>query len=144
MVKSATVQAERERELQRASWLAEWKQRLIRDLNETGYGGAVVDVHGVRYERPIRRATAEKLALRTRYGTVMTYWLNIPPGTLLTMSRAFIRLAQGDVPERQWLCAIFAAQIGDSAAAHQLARQAAAGRAHYRELLARYFPEAKK
>ena len=144
VVKSAAVGAEQERELQRASWLAEWKTRFIRDLNETGYGGAVVDVHGVRYEGPIRRATAEKLALRTRYGTIMTYWLNIPPGTLLTMSRAFIRPQQGDVPERQWLCAHFAFQIGDRTAANELASQAAAGQARYRELLGSFFPEAKK
>ena len=79
--------------MQRAKWLAEWKTKLISDINQTGYGGAVTDIHGVRYDGPVRRATADKLELKTRYGSVMTDWLNLSPEMLLKMSTAFIRPA---------------------------------------------------
>ena len=109
---SATLQAERERELQRERWLVEWKNNLLGDINHIGFGGAVTDIHGVRYDGPVRRATAQKFELRTRYGSVMTDWLNLSPKMLLTMSRAFIRPGVADDPEREWLCAIFAKETG--------------------------------
>lgn len=71
-VTAAPVRAERDLELERARWLAEWKTRLISDINQTGFGGAVTDVNGVKYDGPVRRATAEKLELKTRYGSVLT------------------------------------------------------------------------
>ncbi len=95
-LKAVSSQAERESELQRARWLAEWKAKLINDINKTGYGGVVTDRHGVRYDGPVRRATASKLELKTRYGSVMTDWLNLSPKMLLAMSTAFIRPAAAD------------------------------------------------
>ncbi len=143
-LKSSSVQAERESELRRARWLAEWKEKLIGDINQIGYGGVVTDVHGVRYDGSVRRATASKLELKTRYGSVMTDWRNLSPKMLLAISTAFIRPAGTDVPERQWLSAIFASQMGEKEAAHELATKAAEAKSEYRELLPRYFPEAKK
>ncbi|MEO7168392.1 MAG: protein kinase [Chthoniobacterales bacterium] len=139
-----TVKAERDAELRRARWLADWKTKLINDINQTGFGGAVTDINGVRYDGPVRRARADKLELKTRYGTVMTGWLNLPPRVLLTMSTAFIRPAVADIGERQWLSAIFAAHTGQTEAAHELAAKAAAAKTEFRELLPRYFPGAKK
>ena len=141
---AASLQAERDAERQRAGWLADWKTKLISDINGTGFGGAVTDIHGVKYDGPVRRATADKLELKTRYGTVMTSWLNLSPQMLLKMSTAFIRPAVSDVPERQWLSAIFAAQTGQTEAANDLARQAAEAKADFRDLLPRFFPTAKK
>ncbi len=140
---AAALRAERDQAVQRAQWLADWKTKLIADLNGTGYGGAVTDIHGMRYDGPIRHATATELELKTRYGRVMSSWLNLSPTTLLTISTAFIRPGVPDVPERAWLCAIFAAQTGQSAAALDLALQAAAVKPEYRALLPRFFPEAK-
>jgi hypothetical protein len=79
----------------------------------------VTDIHGVRYDGPVRRATKDKLELKTRYGSVMTGWLNLSPEMLLKMSMAFIRPGVADIPERQWLSAIFAAQTGQTAAANE-------------------------
>jgi hypothetical protein len=45
-VKAAALQTARDKELQRAHWLADWKTKLISDLNGTGYGGVVTDLHG--------------------------------------------------------------------------------------------------
>ena len=130
--------------MQRAKWLAEWKAKLISDINKTGYGGVVTDSHGVRYDGPVRRATPDKLELKTRYGSVMTDWLNLSPDMLLKMSTAFIRPGVPDIPERQWLNAIFAAQTGQREVAQELAGKAAEAKAEFRELLPRYFPAAKK
>jgi len=141
---SAALQAERDAERQRVGWLADWKTKLISDINGTGYGGAVTDIHGMKYDGPVRRATADKFELKTRYGSVMTGWLNLSPEMLLKMSTAFIRPAAPDVAERQWLCAIFAAQTGQAGAAADLARKAAEAKGSFRDLLPRYFPEAKK
>ncbi len=141
---SKTLQTAREEELQRVRWLAEWKAKLISDINQTGYGGMVTDINGVRYDGPVRRATPAKLELKTRYGSVMTDWQNLSPSMLLKMATAFIRPAVSDNPERQWLSAIFAAQTGQGAAATELAGKAAEAKAEFRELRPRFFPEAKK
>jgi serine/threonine protein kinase len=143
-ITAASLQSERDAELQRVSWLADWKKKLISDINGTGYGGVVRDIHGVRYDGPVRRATKDKLELKTRYGSVMTGWLNLPPDMLLKMSTAFIRPGIADVAERQWLCAIFAAQTGQTAAANDLAEKAAGAKGNFRDLLPRFFPTAKK
>ncbi len=141
---AASLQAERNAEQQRVGWLSDWKTKLIGDINRTGFGGAVTDVHGVKYDGPVRRATADKFELKTRYGSVMTSWLNLSPEMLLKMSTAFIRPAVSDIPERQWLSAIFAAQTGQTTAANELAAKAAAAKSDFRDLLPRFFPAAKK
>ncbi|HEY3664055.1 MAG TPA: hypothetical protein VGL24_12955, partial [Chthoniobacterales bacterium] len=143
-LESKSLQAERDQELQRAKWLAEWKSKLISDINQTGYGGVVTDIHHVRYDGPVRHATASKLELKTRYGSVMTDWLNLSPAMLLQMSSAFIRPGVSDLAERQWLSATFAAQTGQEKEARELAGKAAGAKAEYRDLLPRYFPDAKK
>ncbi|HEY1582660.1 MAG TPA: hypothetical protein VGF73_06145, partial [Chthoniobacterales bacterium] len=140
---AASLQKEREEELQRSLWLADWKSKLISDLNQTGYGGSVTDIHGLRYDGPVHRATSDKLELKTRYGSVMTDWLNLSPPMLLTISRAFLRPQGADAAEREWLCAIFAAQTGQAKVGRELAQQAAKAEPQYRDLLPRYFPDAK-
>ncbi|MEO7725496.1 MAG: serine/threonine-protein kinase [Chthoniobacterales bacterium] len=143
-LESQTLQAAREQELQRVRWLSKWKTTLISDLNQTGYGGVVTDIHGVKYDSPVRRATADKIELKTRYGSVMTDWRSLAPAMLLKMSTAFIRPGVSDLTERQWLSAIFAAQTGQTTAATELAGKAAEAKAEFRELRTRYFPEGKK
>ncbi len=138
------LQAERDDELLRLGWLADWKAKLISDINGTGYGGVVTDVHGVKYDGPVRRATSDKLELKTRYGSVMTSWLNLSPEMLLKMSTAFIRPSVSDLAERQWLSAIFAAQTGQAETANPLAKKAAEAKSDFRDLRPRFFPAAKK
>lgn len=140
---AAPLLAQREEALHRARWLAEWKGKLIADLNSTGYGGAINDIHGLRYDAGARRATADEIELKTRYGAVMTRWTNLSPQMLLAMSRAFIRPRARDLGEREWLSAIFAKATGQDAAARDLATKAAAASGTYRELLPQFFPAAK-
>ena len=63
---------------------------------------------------------------------------------LLKMSIAFIRPGVSDVPERQWSCAIFAAQTGQIQAAKDLAKKSAEGKAEFRELLPTLFPRCRE
>jgi Protein kinase domain len=141
---AASLKAERERELQRARWLAQWKAKLISDINQIGYGGAVTDVHGMRYEGPLRRATLNKLELRTRYGSVLTDWVNLSPEMLLRISNAFIRPGVPDPGERQWLCAIFAWQTGQAGPANELAQKAQEADPKFRELRSQFLVPGKK
>lgn len=141
---STTLEAERDTAVQRAQWLVDWKEKLLADINGTGFGGAVTDIHGVKYDGPVRRAGATEMELKTRYGRVMVRWLNLSPQMLLTMSTAFIRPGVSDIAERQWLSAIFAMQTGQVEAANDLAQKAAAAKAEFRDLLPRFFPGAKK
>ncbi len=141
---STALQAERAAAVQRAQWLVDWKEKLLADINGTGFGGAVTDIHGVKYDGPVRRASATEMELKTRYGRVMVRWLNLSPQMLLTMSTAFIRPSVPDVAERQWLSANFAMQTGQAEAANDLAQKAAVAKAEFRDLLPRFFPEAKK
>ncbi len=141
---SSALEAERAVAVQRAQWLADWKSKLLADINGTGFGGAVTDIHGVRYDGPVRRASASEMELKTRYGRVMVRWLNLSPQMLLTMSTAFIRPGVRDVAERRWLSAIFAAQTGQIKAASDLAQKAAAAKPEFRDLLPRFFPHATK
>ena len=122
----------------------DWKGKLLADINGTGFGGAVTDIHGVKYDGPVRRASATEMELKTRYGRVMVRWLNLSPQMLLTMSTAFIRPGVSDIAERQWLSAIFAMQTGQVEAANDLAQKAAAAKAEFRDLLPRFFPGAGK
>ncbi len=141
---SNSLQAQRDDGLQRARWLSEWKRKLIEDINGSGFGGAVIDVHGVHYHGPLRRATANSLELKTRNGSVLTDWRDLSPPMLLIISTAFIRPPVSDIPERQWLSAIFAAQTGQIRAANDLASKAAEAKPQFRDLRARFIPRSKK
>ncbi len=143
-VTATALQQERDDALQRARWLADWKNQLIADINGTGFGGAVTDIHGVRYDGPVRRANATELELRTRYGRVMVRWLNLSPSMLLSMSTAFIRAGFSGTAEREWQSAIFAQATAQAQPANELATKAAAAEAKFRDLLPRFFPDAKQ
>ena len=73
----------------------------------------------------------------------MSDWLNVSTKMRLTSPTAFIRPGVTDDPDRQWLCAIFAAQTGQKEAAAQFAMQAATGKPQFRDLRPRYFPDVK-
>ncbi len=139
-----SLRAERDDELQRTRWLAAWKTKMISDINGIGFGGTVTDIHGVRYDGRVRRATSRKIELETHHGSVLSGWTNLSPKMLLKMSTAFTGPSVSDVPERQWLSAIFAAQTGQKESAQELAQKAAAAKQEFHDLLARFFPDATR
>jgi hypothetical protein len=141
---ATTLVKKRELEMQCVVWLADWKNELIADINRTGFGGAVTDIHGLRYDGPVQRADAKELELKTRYGGVMTRWQNLSPQMLLAMSTAFIQPGVPDLAKREWLIAIFARQNGLTNPGNELARKAADADAKFRDELPRFFPDAEK
>lgn len=115
-------------------WLAEWKNKLIQDLNQRHYNGAIVDRTGAQYSG-IDSATADKLGMRVPYGSVQIDWTNVSPKTLLAVSAAFIQPNASDAADRQWLCAVYASETGQLDAARQFGEAAAKSKPEYQDLL---------
>jgi eukaryotic-like serine/threonine-protein kinase len=130
-----SLKQEKENTEKKAQWLIQWKARLAQDINRAGYSGRVLDVAGAEYIG-IVRATDRRLTLRTPFGTSDLDWVRFAPPMLLNISAssAFIRAEAPDAAERQWLCAVFAHETGQSEAAQKLA-QAAAIKPDYKALL---------
>jgi eukaryotic-like serine/threonine-protein kinase len=124
----------------KAQWLAEWKRRLIDDINRTHYAGEIVDVHGVKYTG-MAAANPDKLALKTPYGTVELPWNRLSAKTLLAVSVAFIQANAPEAADRRWLCAIFANATGQGAEAKKLAEEAAKTKPEYQEQIPLFFPK---
>jgi len=111
-------------------WLTDWKSKLINDLNQRHFKGAI----GKDYTG-IESATTERLTMRLPYGTIPINWTQLPPQSLLAISESFIQPNAADAADRQWLCAVYASETGQTDAAKQLAEAAAESKPEYRELL---------
>jgi serine/threonine protein kinase len=114
-----------------AQWLIDWKEKLIVDLNKRQFRGSLTDTNGVQYSG-IAGANSDRLILKTRYGVVGARWPTLPPNMLLAVSAAFISPPAPDAADRQWLCAVFASQTGQTEAARQFAEAAAKAKREYR------------
>jgi serine/threonine protein kinase len=124
-----------------AQWLVDWKQRLITDLNQTQFSGALSDANGVQYSG-IVSANAERLMLKTRYGITGSAWTMLTPKMLLAISASFIRPNAPEAADRQWLCAVFASETGQMDAARQFVEAAAKAKPEYRQHIALLLPPA--
>ena len=118
--------------LKKAQWLADWKDKLIVDLTRSHFSGSIADIDGGRYNG-IAGADPEKLMLKTRYGIVGLPWAKLQPKKLLAVSASFIWPEAPDAVDRQWLCAVFANETGQTDAARQFAETAAKAKPNYRE-----------
>lgn len=116
----------------KAQWLVDWKDKLIADINRAQFSGAIADTSGVQYQG-VTSATPEQLLLKTPYGTVALPWTKFAPKTLLAISSSFIQPNAPDAADRQWLCAVFAAETGQTESARQLAEAAAKTKPEYRD-----------
>ena len=123
----------------KAQWLVDWKTKLMDDLNRKRFSGRIVDVTGTNYEG-ISSATSEQISLTTPYGIVGAPWTKLAPQTLLAISSSFITSTAPDAPDRQWLCAVFAAETGQGNAVRQLAEAAAKTKPEYQEQIAVLLP----
>jgi hypothetical protein len=115
-------------------WLTEWKAKLIQDLNQRHFNGAIVDQAGAQYTG-IDSATADKLGMRVPYGSVQIDWTKLSPRTLLAISAAFIQPNAPDAADRNWLCAVYATENGLKDDAQKFAGAAAKSKPEYRELM---------
>jgi hypothetical protein len=118
----------------KARWLIEWKNKLIEDLNRAHYASGIVDLAGFSYAG-IDSATRTTLKMRTPSGTMQISWRRLSPKTLLVISTSFIQPNAPDAADRQWLCAVFAAETGQRDTARQLAESAAKLKTEYRDLI---------
>ena len=123
----------------RAQWLIDWKNNLIYDLNRTRFIGAIADSSGGQYTGIIS-ATDQSLSLRLPHGIARVAWTKLAPKTLLTVSASFIRSGAPDAADRQWRCAVFANEFGQTERARQLAEAAAKAKPEYREQISVQVP----
>ncbi len=125
---------------EKAQWLIDWKEGLIDDLNRGHFSGAISDSSGAKYTG-ITSATNESVSLKLRYGIARVTWTELPPKALLTVSTSFIQPSAPDAADRQWRCAVFASEFGQTKIARELAQAAAKTKAQYREQISQLFPD---
>jgi hypothetical protein len=123
----------------RAEWLIDWKNNLIDDINRAHFSGAISDSSGAKYTG-IAGATDQSLSLKLRYGIARVTWRELSPETLLTVSTSFVKPNAPDAPDREWRCAAFASEFGQTEVARQLAEAAAKGKSQYHEQISQLFP----
>ena len=134
-LKSAKETAER-----KGQWLVDWKNDLIKDLNDTHFSGALADRSGEQYTG-IAGATDKSLSLKLRYGIARITWTELSPQALLNVSTSFIQPTAPDAADRQWRCAVFASETGQAEAARQLADAAAKTKPQYRDEISQLFAD---
>jgi len=127
----------------RAQLMFDWKNTLIDDLNRVHFSGVLTDSSGAQYTG-IVSATDEGLTMKLPYGIAWITWEQLSPQTLLTVSRSFIVPVARDAADRQWRCAVFANETGQTEAARELVGAAAKAKPEYKEQIPQVFPDIAK
>src|SRR5436190_6929418 len=122
----------------KAQLMLDWKNTLIDDLDRAHFAGTLNDNSGARYTG-IVSATDEGLTMKLPYGIAWITWDKLSPETLLMISRSFIDSGRRDAADRQWRCAVFAAETAQPEAATELAEAAAKAKPEYREQIPQRF-----
>jgi hypothetical protein len=135
----ASLKQAQEATEKRAQWLIDWKNNLIDDINRAHFSGAILDSSGAKYTG-IAGATDQSLSLKLPYGIARVTWRDLSPKTLFTVSTSFVKLNMPDAPDRQWRCAVFASEFGQTEAARQLAEAAAKVNSQYHDQISQLFP----
>jgi len=134
----ASLKQAQEATEKRAQWLIDWKNNLIDDINRAHFSGAISDNSGAKYTG-IAGATDQSLSLKLPYGIARVTWRELSPTTLLTVSTSFVKPNAPGAPDRQWRCAVFASEFGQTEAARQLAEAAAKVKTQYHEQISQLF-----
>jgi tRNA A-37 threonylcarbamoyl transferase component Bud32/DNA-directed RNA polymerase subunit RPC12/RpoP len=127
----------------RAQLMFDWKNTLIDDLNRAHFSGVLTDSSGAQYTG-IVSATDEGLTMKLPYGIAWITWEQLSPQTLLTVSRSFIVPVARDAADRQWRCAVFASETGQTEAARELVDAAAKAKPEYKEQIPQVFRDIAK
>jgi hypothetical protein len=122
----------------RALLMSDWKNALIDDLNRAHFSGTLTDNSGAQYTG-ILSATDEGLTMKLPYGIAWITWEKLSPQALLMVSRSFIDPVARDAADRQWRCAVFASETGQTEASRELAEAAARAKPEYREQIPQLF-----
>jgi hypothetical protein len=123
----------------RAQLMFDWKNTLIDDLNRAHFSGTLTDSSGAQYTG-IVSATDEGLTMKLPYGIAWITWDNLSPKEILAVSKSFIDPAARGTADRQWRCAVFASETGQTEAARELAEAAARANPEYKEQISVLFP----
>jgi hypothetical protein len=78
--------------------------------------------------------------MKLPYGIARVKWEQLSPQELLAVSKSFIDPRLRDAADRQWRCAVFASETGQTEAARQLADAAAKAKPEYKEQISVLFP----
>jgi len=78
--------------------------------------------------------------MKLPYGIARVKWEQLSPQELLAVSKSFIQPGTSDAADRQWLCAVFASETGQTEAARELAEAAARAKPEYKEQISVLFP----
>jgi hypothetical protein len=136
----ASLKSAKETAEKKGQWLVDWKNDLIKDLNDTHFSGALADRSGEQYTG-IVGATDKSLSLKLPYGIARVTWAELPPQALLYISTSFIQATAPDAADRQWRCAVLAGETGQAEAARQLADAAAKTKPQYRGQISALFSD---
>jgi hypothetical protein len=79
--------------------------------------------------------------MRLPYGIAWITWEKLSPEELLAVSKSFIDPGARDAADREWRCAVFASETGQTEAARELVEAAATAQPGYREEVPRLFPD---
>jgi serine/threonine protein kinase len=123
----------------RAQLMFDWKNTLIDDLNRAHFSGTLTDSSGAQYTG-IVSATDEGLTMKLPYGIAWITWDKLSPKEILAVSKSFIDPAARGAADRQWRCAVFASETGQTEAARELAEAAARANPEYKEQISVLFP----
>jgi DNA-directed RNA polymerase subunit RPC12/RpoP len=136
----ASLRRAKETAEKKAQWLIDWKDDLIKDLNDAHFSGALADRSGEQYTG-IASATDKSLSLKLRHGIARVPWTELSPEALLRVSTSFIEPPGPDAADRQWRCAVFASETGQVEAARQLADAAANAQPQHRDQISVLFSD---
>jgi len=124
----------------RALLMSDWKNALIDDLNRAHFSGPLTDSSGAQYTG-IVSATDEGLTMKLPYGIAWITWDKLSPKEILAVSKSFIDPGAPGAADRQWRCAVFASETGQTEAARELAEAAASVKPEYKEQISVLFPD---
>ncbi len=116
----------------RARLMFDWKNTLMDDLNRAHFSGTLTDSSGAQYIG-IVSATDEGLTMKLPYGIAWITWDKLSPKEILAVSKSFIDPGALGAADRQWRCAVFASETGQTEAARELAEAAARANPEYKE-----------
>ena len=108
---------------------------MIEDINRTPFQVELSDIAGVKYSG-IEAASPQTVTVKIgAYGTAQKPWAQFSPKTLLVISSAFIKANAPDTADREWLCAVYANETGQSEDAKRLGAEAAKIKPEYAQML---------
>jgi hypothetical protein len=82
--------------------------------------------------------------MKLPYGIAWIAWDKVSPKEILAVSKSFIDPKARDAADREWRCAVFASETGQTEQARGLAEAAARAKPEYREQLPKVLPDIAK